>query len=446
MIARAIAVFLTGLLSVAGTARAAVFDPEVFELSNGMQVVVISNHRAPVVSHMVFYKVGAADEPPGKSGIAHFLEHLMFKATDEIPAGEFSKIIDSLGGSDNAFTSWDYTGYYQNVPRDKLETVMAMEADRMVDLELTDDVVLPERNVVLEERSQVVDNSPARQFGEQMRAALFQNHAYGIPIIGWEAEIEALTTADALDFYRRYYMPNNAILLVSGDITADELRPLAEAHYGAIPAGEVPPRVRPAEPEHRAARTVVMTDPRVGQARWSRDYLAPSYNRGDTAHAYALQILAEILGGGTTSRMYRALVVEAAIATSAGAGYDPMTFDLTPFRVHAMPRQGVEVEALAAAVDEQIALILADGVTAAEVDGAKARMRAAAIYARDSLSFGPRVIGMALTTGGSVDAVEAWPERMEAVTPADVLAAARAVFDERRSVTGILLPEEQAGG
>lgn len=434
--------FLLGLpmLAPAAPVHAKVFDPETFSLDNGLQVVVIPYRRAPVVSHMVFYRVGAADEPPGKSGIAHFFEHLMFKGTDEIAPGDFSKIVARHGGRDNAFTSWDYTGYFQNVPREQLELVMRMEADRMRDLVLTDEVVLPERDVVLEERRQTLENNPISQLGEQMRAALYQNHPYGIPIIGWEHEIAALSTADALAFYRDHYMPNNAILLVAGDISAAELRPLAEKYYGAIPAGDPPPRTRPREPEHQGARLVTVRDPRVGQPRWLRDYLAPSYSVGATEHAYALQVLAELLGGGSTSRLYRSLVVERPLATAAGASYDALSVDHAEFRLFAAPREGHDVDDVGGAIKAEVARLLAEGVTDEEVEKAKERLQAAAIYARDSLTTGPRILGIALASEREIADVEDWPERIAAVTRADVEAAARHVFDDRRSVTGLLLP------
>ncbi|MCP4329050.1 MAG: insulinase family protein [Alphaproteobacteria bacterium] len=424
------------------SAQSGVFNPETFTLDNGMEVVVIPNHRAPVVSHMVYYRVGAADEPPGKSGIAHFLEHLMFKGTDTIPPGEFSKIVARNGGRDNAFTSWDYTGYFQNVARDKLELVMEMEADRMTGLILTEDVVLPERDVILEERHQVIDNRPAAVLGEQMRAAMYQNHPYGIPIIGWEHEIAALSREDALEFYDRFYRPANAILLVAGDITAAELKPMAEKYYGAIPAGVANNRVRPQEPDHGGARTVVLEDERVGQPRWTREYLAPSYVVGDTEHAYALQVLAEVLGGGPTSRLYQKLVVENQLVTSVGVSYDALNLGPSEFNLFALPRETVTLDEAAAGFMAEIDRVVAEGVGAEEVERAKDRLQAAAIYARDSLSAGVRVIGTALTSGQTVDDVEAWPDRIGEVTKAQVDAAARAVFVDDNSVTGILLPAD----
>ena len=312
---------LGAALAVSAGARAEVFNPETFTLDNGMDVVVIPNRRAPIVQHMVWYKVGAADEPVGKSGTAHFLEHLLFKGTERMAPGRFSEIVAENGGQENAFTSSDYTGYYQTVARDRLEIMMDLEADRMTNLRLTDELVLPERDVVLEERRSRIDNEPGSKLREMMNAALYLNHPYRYPVIGWEHEIRALTTRDALDFYERWYAPNNAILIVAGDITAEEVRPLAEKYYGAIPARAVPERRRASEPEQHAPRRVRLESERVRQPSVSISYLAPSHNRGAVEHAYPLLVLDEILGGGATSRLYRSLVVEQGIAAAAGSSY-----------------------------------------------------------------------------------------------------------------------------
>ncbi len=433
----AVAYVLTAL-----PAGASLFNPETFTLDNGMQVVVVTNRRAPVVVHMVWYRVGAADDPVGKSGLAHFLEHLMFKGTKTAPGGSFSRVVARNGGNENAFTSSDYTGYFQKVAKDRLELVMRLEADRMVNLELTDDVVLPEIGVILEERRSRIDNDPGAILGEQVRAAQYLAHPYGAPLIGWEHEVRGLTTEAALAFYRRHYAPDNAVLIVSGDITAAELKPLAEKYYGAIPPRGVGPRMRPQEPPQRAARRVELRDPRVRQPAWSRSYLAPSQASGATEHAYPLEVLAYILGGGATSRLYRSLVVEHKLAASAGAWYDNVRLDLSRFGFYASPSPGVAVADLGAAVDEQIDRVVADGVTADEVERAKRRLLAEATYARDSLSVAARSFGAALTSGLTVEDVEAWPDRIGAVTVQQVNAAARAVLRPESSVTGILLPDE----
>ena len=252
-----------------------------YKLSNGLELVVIPDRRAPVVTHMIWYKVGAADETPGKSGLAHFLEHLMFKGTAVNPAGRFSQVVARIGGQENAFTSNDYTGYFQRVPSDRLKTVMEFEADRMTGLQLTDAVVLPERDVILEERNQRTENNPRARLSEQMSAALYLNHPYGKPVIGWRHEMEHLSRDDALAFYRRFYAPNNAVVVIAGDVDPEETRKLVEQIYGRLaPNTDLPPRQRPQEPPSVVARTLTLADPRVEMPSMQRDYLVPSFHSG----------------------------------------------------------------------------------------------------------------------------------------------------------------------
>ncbi|MGA0532349.1 M16 family metallopeptidase [Hansschlegelia sp. KR7-227] len=433
----------------AESGRSAGPDVTTFALSNGLEVVVIPDRRAPVVTHMVWYKVGSADEAPGDSGIAHFLEHLMFKGTAAHPAGEFSRVVAELGGQENAFTSYDYTAYFQRVAREHLPTVMAFEADRMTGLQLTDDVVNPERDVILEERRSRVDGDPGSQLSEAVSASLYVNHPYGTPIIGWEHEIEALDRHDAIAFYDRFYTPNNAILVVAGDVSADEVRTAAEATYGKVARRADPgPRARPREPEPRAARRVSLADPRVTQQSVSRNYLAPSYETAKNGEAYALDLLAQILGGGTTSRIYRSLVVEKGVAANAGAWYQGDALDDGRFAIYATPRGEVSLREVEKAIDETVAAFAAAGPSEGELARAKTRLVADTIYAQDSQATLARIYGASLATGGTVEEVKEWPARIRAVTADAVRDAARAVLDQRRSVTGELLaaPAPRAAG
>lgn len=417
------------------------FEAESFTLANGMQVVVLPNRRVPAVTQMVWYKVGAADDPRGKSGLAHFLEHLMFKGTKTSSPGDFSKLIAQTGGRDNAFTSSDYTGYHQTVARDRLELIMRLEADRMTGLVLDDGVVVPERGVVLEERRMRVDNDPAALLREQLTASLYLNDTYRIPTIGWESEIRRLGTADALAFYTDWYAPNNAVLIVAGDVDAAEVRPLAEKYFGPIPARAVPERVRLAEPPRHAAVRLEMKSARAAQPSWRRLYLAPSYRAGATEHAYPLQVLADILGGGAGSRLYKKLVLTDGLALSASVSYSPTALGPTTFAVYATPKSGVAIADLEKAIDAELQRIVEHGVDAGEVKRAQQRMQAAAIYARDSLSGPANIVGAALAIGQTLADVAGWPDRIGTVTPAEVQAAARAVLIDRNSATGILLPE-----
>ncbi len=424
-------------------------DVSHFKLANGMEVVVIPDRRVPVVTHMVWYKVGSADEQPGKSGIAHFLEHLMFKGTEKNPAGHFSKTLATIGGQENAFTSSDYTGYFQRVSADRLKMVMEFEADRMTGLKLTDDAVLPERNVVLEEQNSRVANSPAAKLGEDVQAALYLNHPYGRPVIGWRHEIEKLDRKDAIDFYNRWYTPNNAILVVAGDVTADEVKKLAEETYGKIaPRAEIGPRVRPQEPEQRTVRTVTFADPRVTQPSLQRNYLVPSANTAKPGESEALEVLSQILGSGTNSRLYSKLVMEKPLAVSIGAWYQGTALDDTRFAVYGTPRANVSMKDLEDAMDGVIAEIADKGVTNDELERAKIKLVADVVYAQDSQATMARWYGAALTSGLTVEGLKTWPDRVQKVSADQVRDAAKTWLDKRRSVTGYLVkdlpkPEER---
>jgi zinc protease len=420
-------------------------DVSHFTLANGLQVVVVPDRRTPVVTHMIWYRVGSADETPGKSGLAHFLEHLMFKGTAKHPGGQFSKVLANFGGQENAFTSTDYTGYFQRTSRERLPTLMEFEADRMTGLVLTDDVVKPELQVVLEEQNTRVANNPGARLGEQVTAALYLNHPYGRPVIGWRHEIEQLTREDALDFYRRFYTPNNAVVVVAGDVTAEAVRTLAEATYGKVQRrAEAPPRVRPKEPVADAVRQVTLADPRVTQPSLQRSYLVPSYATGKPGEAEAVDLLAQILGGGTTSRLYRTLVAEKSLATNAGAWYQGAALDDARLGVYASPKPDVSLPQIESAMDEVIAAVARDGISADELARAKTQMIATVTYDQDNQATLARWYGTALTTGMTVESVATWPDRIRAVTADDIRAAAQRYLDKRRSVTGYLIKDTRA--
>ena len=415
-----------------------------FTLDNGLEVVVIEDHRAPVVVHMLWYRVGSADEPPGASGIAHFLEHLMFKATDTLDVGEFSSVVARNGGRDNAFTSYDYTAYFQRIAADRLGLMMQMEADRMANLRLTPDVVATERDVVIEERNQVVESSPRAIFREQMNAAMFLNHRYGVPIIGWMHEIETLDKQKALDFYGRFYTPENAILIVAGAVTPQEVQSLAEAHYGAIPArGEMPPRLRAQEPPQRAERRLIYRDARVAQPVVQRAYHAPARRSGDQAEAAALTILAEALGSPTTGLLAQRLEFDSQAAVFTGAWYGSTALDGSSFNLIVAPSEGVTPQQAEAAMDEVLRDLLQDGIDPDHLARIMMQVRASEIYGRDSAESTANRYGRALTQGLTIADVQAWPAALQAVTEEDVLAAARKVLDLRQSVTGWLLSDDE---
>jgi zinc protease len=444
---RSLAAGLFALLALPAFAEEAAWAPSTFTLDNGMDVVVIPDHRAPVVTHMVWYKVGAADEAPGKSGIAHLFEHVMFKQTKNIGPEEFTSIVQRSGGQLNAFTSWDYTAYYERVAKPQLGKMMELEAERMVNLIINDDPKGPfisERDVVKEERRQRIDNNPGVILQEKVLSEFWKGHPYEITVIGKMEEVAALTPQDGLDFYKQYYSPENAILVVAGDVTPDEVRTLAEQHYGVItPTGTVTAE-RKWQPVTPLAETQLLTheDPKVRQPNWSRYYTGFSQRR-QPADAIALEVGLEILGGGMTSRLYQSLVEQQQLAISANAYAWTTLHDEGPAVLSASPAPGVELDALETALMAEVEKVLAEGFTDAEVIRARNKLAADAIYARDSQSGMANAFGGWLAIGGTVEEILAYPDTVRAVTPEQAIAAVRAVFgSEKHYIEAHLLPAE----
>ncbi|MEJ5219723.1 pitrilysin family protein [Cognatishimia sp. D5M38] len=432
-------ILLAGL-AIAATlparAQEAVTD---FTLDNGMQVVVVEDHRAPVVMHMVWYKAGSADEPAGTSGIAHFLEHLMFKQTENLAPGEFSETVTAQGGQDNAFTSYDYTAYYQRVAADRLELMMQMESDRMVNLRLTEEDILTERDVIIEERNQRTENSAGALFREQRMAAQYMNHRYGVPIIGWRHEMETLDMADALAFYEEFYAPNNAILIVAGDVEPEDVRALADKYYGVIPANpDLKPRARTQEPPQLSARRMVYRDARVAQEYVTRSYLAPERDAGDQREAAALTLLAAILGDGPTAVLPRDLQFGSKQAVYTTAFYGGMSLDDTTFGLVIVPSEGVGLQEAEDAMDASVRQFIKDGVDEDHLQRIKMQLRAAQIYARDDADAVGNRYGRALTSGLTIQDVQDWPDILQSITGEEIVAAAERVFKIENSVTGWL--------
>lgn len=435
---------LTTLWAISSTASVAQ-DVTSFTLDNGMDVVVIEDHRAPVVVHMVWYRSGSADEPVGASGVAHFLEHLLFKATDTLESGEFSETVAANGGSDNAFTNYDYTAYFQRVAADRLPLMMQMEADRMNNLRLTQEDIETERQVILEERNQRTENNPGALAREQFSAAQFMNHRYGVPVIGWKHEMEELSLEDALGFYDLYYSPNNAILVVAGDVEPEEVRALAETYYGPIPAEEhLPERIRPAEPPQKAERRMTYVDPRVSQPYVARSYLAPERDSGAQQDAAALVYLAELLGGSPfTSVFGTKLQFETNTALFSGAGYSGLSLDDTTFSVYVAPAQGVSLSEAEAAMDKAIEEFLESEIPDDRMEAIRTQLRASEVYALDNVQGLANLYGQALTQGLTVEDVKAWPEILQQVTNDDIKRVARQVLDRKQAVTGWVVATEE---
>ncbi|MFM7622894.1 MAG: M16 family metallopeptidase [Alphaproteobacteria bacterium] len=418
-----------------------VFHPQSFTLDNGLQVVIVEDHRVPAVSHFIWYRVGAMDEPRGKSGIAHFLEHLMFKATKTIPEGEFSRRIGRMGGDLNAFTAWDYTAYYVKIAREHLPVVMAMEADRMRNIDLSEEAVKTERDVVLAERKQVVDSDVTRQFSEQMAAALYQNHPYSVPIIGWMHEIQALNRQDALAFYQTYYAPNNAVVVISGDITLQDAKTLAQQHYGPLKPSVLPPKVSLSEPPHLAHWRLSMNDARVSMPTWERQYIVPSaLGAPEEPHLYALQVLSALLASGDTGLLHEYLVHDLKVANAVSVDYDPQRRGPSVFEISVVPSNSSKpafskiesaVDALLTTIDTRLAQD--------DMDRVKTTLVAEATFARDGLFYPGMIVGQTVSIGQSVDYIETWPDRIAAVTKQDILAAVKTLRLDN-AVTGTLAP------
>ncbi len=417
------------------------YNPKTLILDNGLHIVVIENNRAPVVTQMLFYKVGSADDPYGKSGLAHFLEHLMFKGTKKNPPGRFSETVARLGGKENAFTGHDYTGYYQTVPVEHLGLIMELESDRMTGLVLNEELVNSERKVILEERRSRVENNPQSLLNEQIDAALFINHPYGIPVIGWENEILELETKDIVEFYETWYSPNNAVLVVSGDVSSSQVFELAKSSYGKVPFRFVPLRERVLEPFARVEKKVILKDEKVGYPTWIRRWVVPSYSSNYKDKAFAIEVFVEILGGSLSSRLYSSLVVDQPLAVSTGAWYFPNYLGESSLGIWISPRPNVDINRVVISLEKELKLVEQFGVKEEELKIAKNRLIDSSIYTRDSLSGPAYLFGVALSTGQSVSDVEQWSKRISEVTVEQVNSVAREILASQAFVTGVLMPK-----
>ena len=443
----ALTIFMLATLSV-NFAYAKVFNAQQFTLDNGLEVILIPNDRAPVVTNMIWYKVGAADEPMGLSGMAHYFEHLMFKGTDTLAPGEFSRTVKKLGGNDNAFTGQDFTAYFQTIASEHLDKMLAMEADRMLNLKVPPEHFKSEKKVVLEERRQRTENDPKGLFYEQLRSALFVNHPYGTPTIGWMDEIEKYEWADVKVFYDTWYAPNNATIIISGDVSIEKTRPLIEKHFGALEPKEIPSRVRPNVPKAIGQTDMTLHHATIKQPSFSKMLIAPSY-KNNKKDALALQVLEQILSGGATTRLYKSLVVEQKKAISVGLSYNPTALDYGSITLYGTPLdKDYDLNALIRDIESEIQKVQTEGVTDQELIDAKQQLIDSAVYARDSLSGPAMTIGYNIGTGSTLDDIENWPENIGKITKEDIKRVANTYLDFsnpwlRPPVTGYLYPEKQ---
>lgn len=439
---------LTCALLMAGALlapTAALANPYETRLPNGMKVIVKEDRRAPSAVHMVWYRSGAMDEPEGVSGVAHVLEHMMFKGTKKVGPGAFNQRVAAVGGRDNAFTSKDYTAYFQQVPPARLGEMMALEADRMQNLVLTDDDFRRELAVVKEERRLRTDDQPRALVHEQLQATALQSHPYRRPVIGWMPDLEAMQPDDARAWYRQWYTPNNAWLVVVGDVDHRAVFRLAARHYGRIAARPLPPRRIAAEPEQRGPRQTVVRAPAelpyVALA-WPVPALqAPlGANPEVEREAHALEVLAAVLDGYDGARLNRRLVRDARLAVSAGAGYDGSGRGPALFYVDGVPAPGHTAAELEAALLAELQRIRDEGISAAELGRVKAQAIAAQVYKRDSLMGQAMEIGFLEASGLSWRDEERLLEGLRAVSAEDVQAVARRHFSAERLNTARLDP------
>ncbi len=404
-----------------------------------MQVLVIPDHRAPVVTQMLWFKVGAVDDPPGLSGMAHFFEHMMFRGTKKVPGDLFSQTIAKNGGEDNAFTTHDYTAFYEQIAADRLKLAMDLEADRMENLDLSDSNVSTERNVVLEERRMRVDNNPQARMAEQMEAALHLSHPYGRPVLGWPDEVRRIDRVSAEEFYKHHYAPNNATLVIAGDVTPDQVRVMAQAEYGKVAARPLQPRAEFAEPPRLTETRMTLVRPDIKVPIFERIYRVPSYAQAVPEQAEGFETLAQVMGGDETATLYRVLVEDKKLATDAGCSYDGYVRDAGEFSVYAVPRPGVSLVTLEKAVDQVMQGFTRTPVKSADLSRAKTQLIASVTYRRDSQFAMASAYGQALMIGLTVDDVNEWPSRIRAVTPQEVKKAAQGLL-RRNAVTAYLKP------
>jgi zinc protease len=425
--------------------HAQVFLPETTTLKNGMQVVVVPNHRAPVVTQMLWFKTGAINDPWGKSGIAHFLEHLMFKGTKNHAEGDYSKIISHMGGEENAFTSYDYTAFYATVGKEHLPEIMDLESDRLANWQVTDDQVKKELQVILKERQQRIENDPVSAFFEEVDGLMFANHPYQRPTIGWRAEMETLNRDDAVKYHDTYYAPNNVILVISGDITLKEIQPFLDKYYAPIPAKNVPDRVSPIVPELKSMRRVTENSPLVKERLWSKHFIVPAARPETIAQSDAMTVMTKILGDGRTGRLYRRLVMKEKLANAASVGFDSTSYGPARLSIAVTPTPDADLNKIEAIVNDELQKIAMEKVTPDELQKATQGLEVASVYARDSVTGPAMIIGESLVDKLDIKTIEAWPKRMHNITAAQVQEQAKTLWQKNdASVIAILLPEPPA--
>lgn len=420
-------------------AQAKLFNAQSFVLDNGLEVIVVPNRRAPIVKHMLWYKTGSVEEAPGRGGSAHLLEHLMFRGTKDVKGQEFNRLMEENGAESNAFTSLDVTSYHQLLDISRLELAMFLEADRMKNLKISDADFVLERDIVFQERKQRIDNNPLAQFGEEIRRILWQGSPYGRPVTGTEEEIPGLSKADVEAYYQEKYVPQQAVLILSGDIDAATAQKLAEKYYGSIPAADKVPEPKKFPQLKNSRSRVELALPDVETPRFLKAYATSSYNLAPEK-VYPLRVLAAYMGEGETSKLYKKLVLQQKKALSVSVDYNPLSKSYGVFSVSAVPADGVSADELEKALKAAWEQAL-DELSLDEIQKTKQKMLAGLVFLRDNPEDAAYIVGAMRSVGVSLEEIESQADRIKAVNYRDVKAAAWEMAEKSPQVTGILQPE-----
>lgn len=426
------------LIFCISNAYAKLFDASEFYLDNGLRVIVVPNHKAPIIKHMVWYLSGAVDEPMGKGGVAHLLEHLMFRGTSNVPEQNFNKIMEENGADSNAFTSLEKTAYHQELDISKLELAMALEADRMQNLDVSEEAFVLERDIVFQERMQVVENNPISPFSEAYRKLVWGEHPYGRPVSGTSEEIKNLQLSDVQNYYNHFYAPNNAILVLSGDIDVAMAKKLANKYYGKIPAKKLGNKANFPKLKQDVKSELKMMLPHITTGRIVKTYLAPSF-KDNKDEIYNLSVLSRYLGEGDTSELYKSLVEKQKLALSISSAFDYTNRSYSIFSITALPAAGVTTEELNEAIEQSLKEAI-QNISLDKIENTKHKMLSGLVYLKDNPFTAAEIIGSMASAGMSLSEIETHAEMISRVKYKNVKEAAQKIFNNNASFSGIVLP------
>lgn len=439
------ALYTAFFFNLAHGAMAGVYNPKIFRLDNGLTCLLVENHRSPVATLMVYYKVGSIDEPRGKSGLAHYLEHLMFKGTPDSASGRYDIEMGRIGAEFNAQTGPDHTVYYGVFPSDKLPLVADLESKRMENLTILPEYATPELSVILEERLMRIKNNPSGEFIQSLYALFFRHNPVRLPVIGWEHEIKGYTVQDASDFHKRFYTPNNAVVVIAGDVTEKQAKTICNQYFAPIPARDVnrPPALIEPVVTNETVRLETKSV-HVASPYYVRLYRTPFFDRTSSLKPlYALQILQNYLGENMTGLLEKKLIEHRRIASSISVSYDGISRNAEAFVIGGEPTSGHTVQDLEKAIDDELQVFLKKGLTESELAAVKKRMLAGLAFVKDDVLSGAQSLGRAAVCDFDLAEFDAWPDRIEAVTVRNVMDAAHLLFTQTYDFRGVLMPVQE---